>query len=480
MNERRFRPELRVLAAIAVAVVLAVWFTRSRSPSVTPAGSGPGIEVNFTAARHASGAGAVIGVDAAMPPSLPGAAVREAFAKLGLGMPALQVPDNVSGAVIAADTARAVRHASGQPPLLVITATSAESAATYAERFGLLYTAAKDAGPGVRVGGFIGGYNGSFLDAFLKDGGSRADFVDFGFYGENPARPLSDGALLGELGAVSGEIGDARSVIAASVPARAGDIGVYVGPWNITSGPASLRYTSFAAMWDAALLGRILTAGDHRAGDHPASGSLASGSLADGSGLLYDGDGTAPRAYQPGDPTPLYAAIAMFTGSGLFPGFGTVIPGTVPGAAPGTAAVGVTSALPGVEAFASTSPDEIVVVNTSGSDRSTVLHVGGDTPMRAAQWRLGESAGAVSGPVSAGPVSAGTATSQNGSFALSLPPGSVTTVVVTPAAATGGSRGTVTGGSRGTVAIGNASTGQCLASAASGTVATASCSTGTG
>lgn len=460
MNERKFRPELRVLAALAVAIAIAVWFTRSRAPSAPPAGTGPGIRVDFAATGPGPDHGradrgpAVIGVDGTTPPSLPQAAVREAVATLGLGMPVVEIPDSDT----AAQAVDAIRRAGavgagagrpgtvgpgGEPRFVMITARSGESAVAYAERFGSLYSAAKGAGQNIRVGGYLGQYNGSFLRTFVDGGGSRADFVDFSFHGggtgqpEN-GQPESEQRLLRELDTVSAEITDARSVIAAR------SIGIHVGPWDITSRPASVRFTSFAAMWDADLLGRILAGGG--------------GSMAGGAGLLYDGDGTAPRAYQPGSPTPLYAAIGMFTGAGLFPRFGTPLP---------EAAVTVAaSALPGVDAFASASPDEVVVVNTSSSARTTVLRVSGDTPLRAVQWRLGMLNGAVSGPVSGG-----AATSRNGSFALSLPSGSVTTVVVTAAGPAGAKTGSP-------VTVSNASTGQCLAGAGSGAVATARCDGG--
>jgi hypothetical protein len=170
----------------------------------------------------------------------------------------------------------------------------------------------------------------------------------------------------------------------------------------------------------------------------------------------------------------------MFTGEGLFPGFGGR---TVP----------VTTSLPGVDAFAavsgagSASRDEIVVVNTSDSSRATIVRVTGTgseaAPLRAAQWRLPTVNGAVSTPASAG-----TATSENGSFELTLPSGSVTTVVITPAGSGTGSSGS-SGSSGGTgdngtgsggpaagdvTTITSAATGQCLAESARG-VSTAPC-----
>jgi hypothetical protein len=375
----------------------------------------------------------VIGADGTR--SVPQAVAEQALKQLGLQTPVGEIPDSdtASGAVAL------VRHASAAPsdggPVRdwLITARSGESAASYAARFNVLSDAMKAAEPGIRVGGGTGEYNGAFLRTFLKLSGTRADFINFSFYGETAAQQAGNALLLARLTTLSGEISDARSAIKAVDPARAADIPVYVGGWDITSGTDPVRFTMFAAMWDADLLGRILAGGG--------------ASLADGAGLVYQGGGGAPRAYQAGGPTPLYEAIGMFTGEGLFPRFGTV-------------SNGATSALPGVDVFASTSPDEVVVVNTSSSDLTTVLHVSADTPLRAAQWRLGQADGAVSGPVAAG-----TATSRNGSFELSLPSGSVATVVVTP---DGTAKAT-------TVSLANASTGLCLESDAQGTVYAARC-----
>jgi hypothetical protein len=439
MSQPKFGPSARVLAALAVAVALAAWFTRQGPAQAPPAGTGPGVSVAFagTGALPAAGPGGAIGVTAAAPPSLPAGAVTRAAGALGAGAPALRIPDSLAPARARAAVRAALRAFGGGARLVMITPAAGEPPARYAARFTALYPAVKAAGPGIAAGAFLGEYAGTFLREFLLAGGSRADFVDFSFYGQSPGRQRGEQWLLGEQAAVTAQISAARSVIAAAAPGRARAIAIDVGPWNITAGPDPMRFTSFAALWDAGLLGRILSGG--------------AGSLADGSGLLYDGDGTAPRAYQPGDPSPLYAAVAMFTGAGLFPRFGAAVP----------AAAAVSPALPGVRAFASASPDELVVINASGTARATVLHVRGDVPLRASFWRMGERDGAVSGPVSAG-----TATSRNGSFALSLPSGSVTTVVL--ARWNGG----------GAVMVRDAGTGQCLASDAAGTVATARCDGG--
>ncbi len=425
------RSGLGVLVALAVAVVVAIWFTRSEGPATPAAGTAPGITVNFASASLLPGP-AVIGADGTR--SVPEAAQEQALQKLGLQTPAGEIPDSVTASGAAALVRQASAATSDSDPVhdWLITARSGESAAAFAARFNVLCDAMKAADPGIRVGAGAGEYNGAFLRTFLKLSGTRADFIDFSFYGEAAAQQEGNAALLAALSTLSGEISGARSAIKAVVPARAADIAVYVGGWDITNGTDPVRFTMFAAMWDADLLGRILTAGG--------------ASLADGAGLLYAGGGGAPRAYQAGGPTPLYEAIGMFTGEGQFPRFGTVSKGT-------------SSSLPGVDVFASANPDEVVVVNTSSSDLTTVLHVSADTPLRAAQWRLGQADGAVSGPVAAG-----SATSRNGSFELPLPSGSVTTVTVT-------ADGTATA----TVTVANASTGLCLESDAQGTVYTAGC-----
>jgi hypothetical protein len=466
MNDRKFRPELRVLAALAVAVVVAFWLTRPGSSAAPPAGTGPGLRVDFgtvsrvldPAAIGVTGAGAAGGAGTAGGVLLrklrlgysgtsvsgvgPDAGSRVAAARAAGEVPVVAIPDSLTASEAAGVVKHAGTGAPGKPAPVrywEITASSGESAASFSERFNTLYDAMKAVRPGIAIGESTGEYDGSFLARFLAGSGSRADFVGFSFYGENAVAPKTNGQLLAALAALSGDITGARKVIQAAVPARAAGIAIHIDGWDIADGAAPIQFTGFAATWDADLLGRILAGG---------AASLASRA---GAGLVYDGQGIVPRAYQPGSPTPLYAAIGMFTGEGLFPRFGGGL-------------ASATSALPGVDVFASASPDEVVVVNTTSSAVDTVLRVSTSaqadgTPLRAGQWRLGQANGAVTAPASVG-----TATSRNGSFSMSLPSGSVTTVAVT-AAGTGSA----------TVAAVNASTGQCLVAAASGDVYTASC-----
>ena len=68
--------------------------------------------------------------------------------------------------------------------------------------------------------------------------------------------------------------------------------------------------------------------------------------------VLAAGGTKPPAGYEQDTPMPLYEGISMFTGQGLFPRFGTNV-------------VSATSIVPGVDAFASAGPDEIVIVNTN-------------------------------------------------------------------------------------------------------------------
>ena len=109
---------------------------------------------------------------------------------------------------------------------------------------------------------------------------------------------------------------------------------------------------------------------------------------------------------------PLYEAIGMFTGQGLFPRFGTTI-------------VSATSVLPGVDVFASANPDEIVIVNTNAKSERVTVRVDSNNPQSATVWQLHQTT-----PVAGPPVKKGTATSEAGNFKIYLPGDSVTTMVM--------------------------------------------------
>ena len=211
---------------------------------------------------------------------------------------------------------------------------------------------------------------------------------------------------------MSQDLATLRAMIKATVPDRASAIAIHVGEWNFSADPgtvAEYAFTGFASVLDADLLGRILAAG----ADGLAWGSK-NGTLSLLYGAVYPGDPTsAPAGYTSDTPMPLYEAIGMFTGQGLFPRFGTTI-------------VSATSVLPGVDVFASANPDEIVIVNTNAKSERVTVRVDSNNPQSAVVWQLHQTT-----PVAGPPVKKGTATSEAGNFKIYLPGDSVTTMVMT-------------------------------------------------
>jgi hypothetical protein len=329
--------------------------------------------------------------------------------------PVAQIPETISPA----DAAAIVTHLNGpggvgRPVLYWIIGNepnaNGEGAGTYDPRFNTLFDAMKKADPRIEIGGPASyGFDRSFLQQFLQDCGSRVDFVDFHFY---PAPGHQTAAQLrAEPSAMSQDLATLRTMIKTTVPDRAAAIAIHVGEWNFSADPdtlATYAFTGFASALDADLLGRILAAG----ADGLAWGSK-NATLSLIYGAVYPGDAAAPAGYKPDTPMPLYQAIAMFTGQGLFPRFGTAI-------------VSATSVRPGVDAFASAHPDEIVIVNTNAGRERVTVRVDGSTLTSAALWQLHQAT-----PVAKPPVKKGTATSKAGIFTIELPGDSVTTMVMT-------------------------------------------------
>jgi hypothetical protein len=328
--------------------------------------------------------------------------------------PVAEIPETLSPAGAAAIVAHVNRAGGASLPVLYWVIgnepnASGESAATYDPRFNRLYDAMKKADPRIAIGGpATYGFDQSFLQQFLRDCGSRAAFVDFHFY-QAPGHQ-SAAQLRAELPAMSQDLATLRAMIKTTVPDRASAIAIHVGEWNFSADPGTLAqyaFTGFASVLDADLLGRILAAGD----DGLAWGSKNS-LLSLLYGAVYPGDPTNPQ-YHSDSPMPLYEAIGMFTGQGLFPRFGTTV-------------VSATSALPGVDVFASAKPDEIVLVNTTAKNERVTVRVNSDNPQSAVVWQLHQTT-----PAAEPPVKKGSATSEAGNFKIYLPADSVTTMVMT-------------------------------------------------
>lgn len=328
-------------------------------------------------------------------------------------VPVVGIPDDLSPAAAAA----IVRTLAGPAaPGLPVTTwvignepnVANETAATYDAHFNALYDAMKAVNPWIKVGGPATlGFDQAYLRQFLTDCGSRADFVDFHFY---PGYPGSSTAsqLLTEVAGLSKDLATLHAMIKAAAPDRAAQIAVHVGEWNFSADPATLArfaFTGFASVLDADILGQILTSG---------ADSLAWGSKNGPQSLIYGDYRTLVPGYKEDSPMPLYEAIGMFTGQGLFPRFGTRI-------------VKATSSLPDIDVFASAAPNEIVLVNRGAAAARTVtLRAYNARQLAAVVWRLHQT-----GPSAKPPVKLGTLASAAGLFTLNLPANSVTTLVLT-------------------------------------------------
>ncbi len=115
----------------------------------------------------------------------------------------------------------------------------------------------------------------------------------------------------------------------------------------------------------------------------------------------------------PDDTNPAYHGIGMFSGEGLFQGFGNTM-------------VDATTTLPNVEVFASDNPKNIVVINKNPSLTQNATFSLNDVNSGTIDvWRKDE---AVLFPNP--PIKPGTLSLQNGTFSYQLPPFSVTTFVL--------------------------------------------------
>ncbi len=279
---------------------------------------------------------------------------------------------------------------------------------TYSENFKQDYDAMKAVDPRIKIGGGVTAwYNREFLQAFLQRAGSRVDFVDFHGY---PQQGNFDGnytTLFQYAAAYGSKVRDLRSLIQAVVPARSSQIGIEVGEYELNWGGSAQDDTNFHALWTASALGNILSAGGYAL------------FYADKGNALYGSPHTITDpaghtvAVKLDDTNAAYHGIGMFTGEGLFRGFGNTM-------------VNTTTTLPDVDVFASDHEKNIVVINKSPVHaQSAVISLRGVSSGTVVVWRKDNSV-----PFSYPPVKVGTLTIEDGYFVYPLTPFSATTFVL--------------------------------------------------
>jgi len=282
------------------------------------------------------------------------------------------------------------------------------SAATYSTNFNQDFDAMKAIDPTIKIGGGATAFNDTpFFQTFLQQSGSRVDFIDFHGYAQE-GNVQGDYTTLFQIAAGYGNgINNLRSLIQQIVPARASQIGIEVGEWELNWGGTEQNNTNFHAVWAASVLGHILSSGGW---------SLF---YADKGNAIYGNQHTITDPYghvvniNVDDTNPAYHGIGMFTGEGLFRGFGDTM-------------INAYTTLPNVEVYTSDNPKNIVVINKDPSITQTAtVSLNGVTSGTIEVWRKDESV-LFPNP----PIKLGTLPLQNGTFTYQLTPFSITTFVL--------------------------------------------------
>jgi hypothetical protein len=285
------------------------------------------------------------------------------------------------------------------------------SATTYSTYFNHVYDAMKAVDPSIKIGGgATAWYDAPFLQTFLQQSGSRVDFIDFHSYAQEGIA-AGDYTTLFQFAAQYGDnINNLRSLLLQYVPDRASQIGIEVGEWDLNWGGTAQSNTNFRTVWTASVLGHILSAGGWSL-FYADKGNAIYGSphtITDSSGHTI--------GINVDDTGPAYHGIGMFTGEGLFRGFGDTL-------------VSASTTLPDVEVYASDHPKNIVVINKSPSvAQVATVSFKGITSGTIDIWRKDESV-----LFSSPPIKLGTQPFQDGTFTYQLTPFSVTTFVLNAA-----------------------------------------------
>jgi len=272
----------------------------------------------------------------------------------------------------------------------------------YSARFNAIADALHAADADHQVGGpTLAGLAEEYVDPFLRASGARLDFYDLHRYGRcgDATEPIDPGQYREAIDWVEGRLADL-------VPDRAREIGIQVGEFNMDCDreqPGPLAFD--AVLWNARVLGTIL-ATDARA--------IQFSDRNEGLGLVSEG---TQGDYQAGEPHPIYHGIGMFTGEGLFRGFGATM-------------VRAESSADAVDVFASDGEKNVVLVNTAEEAATVGLDLQGlDGDATAAVWRSTEA--------DMTPYADGEVAIAGGAGTVALPARSVTTLVLDPGAGAG-------------------------------------------
>lgn len=223
------------------------------------------------------------------------------------------------------------------------------AAATYVQRFREVAKAMRAVDPSLEIGGpapaYFEGATNELVDGLVRapSAAEKASFIDYHAYGSGQGTPATKEAAW----RYASQISALRAAIADP------SVGIQVGEFNMNWGDEPQNNTQFQAEWVATALGTIISNG---------ATAFQYGDKNDAMGLV--GAAGAPKAS--------YRGMQMFTGAGLFGGFGRT-------------AVAASSDSADVRAFASTDQERVVLVNF-GAATSAHLDLQGFGAGTVVQW----------------------------------------------------------------------------------------------
>lgn len=275
------------------------------------------------------------------------------------------------------------------------------SAASYSAQFNIISSAMKAIDPTIKVGGpTISFLDKTFMQTFLNNSGNVVDFIDYHQY-EEGATPEPDATQMADTVTFENNINIIRNMLLTTVPTRASSIPISIGEWYLNYAPGDTNiYKNINSVWTASVLGHIINAGGL---SYPYG--TKDNFLFSANNLTY---GTSLD-----DPMPAYLGYGMFTGVSLFPSFGSTL-------------VSANTSLPNIEVYASDNSKNLVIVNKDPTSQQIAnISFGGLTTGTAEIWRKDQGMGAF-----AYPIDLGSTNITNGAMSYTIPPYSVTTLVI--------------------------------------------------
>lgn len=291
--------------------------------------------------------------------------------------------------------------------------TNGKSIQQYCEMFNQVADSMKSADSSIKIGGPAWAYYDlNILRIFIRMSGSRTDFIDYHHYAMGEFS-LSEEEALRQTVNYEKEIHEIRDMIKKELPGAENKIEIQVGEYHWSHkrdngfqgwNGDDRFYKAVTTIWTSTVAGLIAKAGGRSFQYSDLNGAL---------GLTFENDLEASHFNKRvNDPTPVYHGLFMFTGGNLFRHFGNEF------------AVSSTS-LTDVDIFASTSKN-IVLVNKNASHAKVIrLRMEGiDSDTKADIWQTTQAY-----PFNT-PVNKGSHAIKKGRLTYTLPPYSVTTIVI--------------------------------------------------